>query len=70
MLRKISIKIAEISHDHYGGVLRENAASLSLFLKHCFKMVDLVHLITTEITWTPADKSIISLGSQLIIIIN
>lgn len=45
-----------MGYDVYAGVLRENVASLSLFRRFGFKIVDLGYLIKTKITWTPADE--------------
>lgn len=56
MLRCLSKKIAEFGHDVYGGVLKENAASLSLFRKHGFKILGVFHLISTKIKWNEADE--------------
>lgn len=56
VLRYLSKMIAVMGYDVYAGVLRENAASLSLFRRCGFKIVDLGYLIKTKITWTPADE--------------
>lgn len=56
VLRCLSKKIAELGHDVFGGVLKDNAASLSLFRKHGFEILEVFHLIHTEIKWNSRDE--------------
>lgn len=52
----VSKKIAELGQDVYAGIFEENHPSRHLFGKLGFKLVGIVHNITTKIDCTEGDE--------------